>query len=105
MVKQIIILIIASLIVILASDYLNPILTWLMQLNDWLCGLLKQVFSRGLVGHTLTHALPLFVIPVVLGGLVSAVYWMFKRAQMAYFNEVMWAIWLVLTVLLLRVAS
>lgn len=101
MLKQVIYLIIASIIVILAMTYLKPVLTYVLQGYDWSVHELKQVFSNGLIGKTLTKGLPLMAIPVVLAGLVSAIYWMFKKSQFAHFDAVLWAIWIVLSTLII----
>lgn len=102
MTKQIICLAVVSLLVIMMERYLKPVFNWVMQVYAWLVELISPIFSHGYVGQLLKHAIPLFVSPLILTGLIAAVYWMFKRSQLAYFSEILWVIWVAIAVLLVH---
>ena len=102
MLKNIIYLIIASLIIILAASFLKPGLGYLLNFYQWLTHLLEQVFSSGYIGKTLRNLLPLFLIPLIVGGVVSLVYSLIKRSQFPYFAALIWAIWIVLATLIVH---
>ncbi|OGT29852.1 MAG: hypothetical protein A3E87_08910 [Gammaproteobacteria bacterium RIFCSPHIGHO2_12_FULL_35_23] len=100
MVKNIIFLIVASVLVILLANYLNEGLQQIMSFHDLLTGWLSQIFSKSKTGVLLVHLLALFIIPLVIAGIVAGIYWIFKRKSFPIFHEVMWVLWIILATLL-----
>jgi type IV secretory pathway TrbL component len=100
MLKQVIYLVIASLVVVLLAVYLDQALQQLSNLYTMVAGWFSEVFASGRLGSILTELLSLFLIPLVITGVIAGAYWAFRRKSFPYFNAVVWTIWLVLATLL-----
>mgnify|MGYP004001754247 CR=1 FL=1 len=96
MIKQLIYLLIASLIIVLFASFFNHLLTWLQQLHHLLQNTLTQVFANSQLGQTITGLLSLFLVPLVIMLVVSGVYLVFKKKPLPQQDGLLWAVWLVL---------
>ena len=100
MLRNIIFLIIASILVIALTKYIYQVLQLAINLHEVLISWFAQVFSRSKTGLLLTKLLALFIIPLVSAGIIAGIYWIFKRKSLPIFNEVMWVLWIILATVL-----
>jgi hypothetical protein len=98
MLKHFLLLIVASLIVILACSYVRLGLGTLAALHQWIIHALGQVLATGQLAVLLKKLLGLLIIPLALGGILEAIYWILKRGIMPYLFHVIWVTWLILLI-------
>ncbi len=94
MLKQIIALIILSLIVIFCMPFIQQGLHAAVAAHNWIDEQLKQVFSAGAAGNTIRELLALLAIPALAGLLPAGVYWLIKRHWFPWTLEIIWVVWL-----------
>ncbi|MEO8401513.1 MAG: hypothetical protein ABI597_06920 [Gammaproteobacteria bacterium] len=97
MMKQIIALLILSIVIILGMPYAQQGLQFLVNSHDWIAEQLKQVFSVGEAGNLVRQLLALLAMPVVVGFVPALIFWLVKRSWFPYLMELIWVIWLVQT--------
>jgi hypothetical protein len=95
MLKQIIAIILLSLIVIFTMTQIQHGLQWLISGYEWVSQQLMNVFSGGSTGNLIRNLLALLTIPLLVGLVPVAIYWLAKRKWFPYFMEMVWVIWLV----------
>lgn len=95
MIKQIVALVIGSLIVTVTMVYDQQALQYLITAHDWIVQLLKDVFSVGQVGDIARELIALLAVPIAIGGVSAAIYYIAKRNWFPYFMEVVWVVWLI----------
>ena len=105
MAKHFIFLIVLSIIAVFFRTEVAFVIHGAMNVHDKLVSLLGIVFSGGQWGQLIELGLALFIMPVVLGGIVGGVYWMFKHTMMPFLMEIIWICWFVLLTALALQAS
>tara|TARA_B100000989_G_scaffold236296_1_gene183109 strand:- start:1729 stop:2082 length:354 start_codon:yes stop_codon:yes gene_type:complete len=100
MLKQIVSLLLASVIVLAFLSYLSIGMGWLLSLENDLYGLFQHVFAGGAVGRFMSQMVVLLVIPLVCTAVPAGVYWAVNRKPMPYLNQCAWVFWLVLATIL-----
>lgn len=101
--KHLILLFLLSLIVVIFKTQLIYVVSWLTSLYFDLVTGLAYIFSMGQIGVILQKAVALFLIPLIIAGVVSGVYYVFRKKHLSKIPMVAWAFWLVLmTIVLLR---
>lgn len=96
MFKNTVFLIIASVIVVFFKTQVSMVLRALVWCHNELAGLLSHVFSGDNIGQIIQSVVSLAIIPLLVGLLIAAVYWMIKRGKMAYTWTIIWMVWLAL---------
>ena len=94
-VKNIIALIVLSLIVIFANDVINSLLNEVVNLHHVFDNLVGQVFSGGTVGNTLRQLITIFIFPALIAGIPGCVYYLMKKRSMPHMLIIFWAAWIV----------
>lgn len=102
MLKQIIILLIASLIFILGFSYFHQAITWLVSAHNWLSQHLNEIFSGGEAGRIVKNLITLLAIPFFVALIPTAIYALVTRKWFPYFMEIVWVTWFVLATALLK---
>jgi hypothetical protein len=97
MLKQVIAIVILSILVIIGMSYVQQGLQILLSGHDWLSDVLKDVFSGGQAGNIIRELIALLAIPLVVALIPAIIYWIAKRSWFPYFMELVWVIWLVQT--------
>lgn len=95
MIKQIIALIAGSVAIILSMSYAKEALHLLVLAHDWVSQLLTEVFSGGQAGNLARGLIALLTMPVIVGLVPTAIYWVVRRHWFPYFMEIVWVVWLV----------
>lgn len=97
MFKQVVIIIVLSLLVILSMPYAQQGLQYLVAGHDWVNQMLMQVFSGGQAGNLTRELIALLAIPVLVGLIPAIIYWAVKRHWFPYFMEIVWVVWFLQT--------
>lgn len=97
MIKQVIAIIVLSVLVILTMPYAQQGLQWVLSAHDWVSDLLTQVFSGGETGNLIRKLLALLVMPIGIALIPTIIYWFAKRSWFPYFMGIVWVIWLAQT--------
>ncbi|GAB4391680.1 MAG: hypothetical protein Tsb005_02510 [Gammaproteobacteria bacterium] len=94
--KHILYLIIASIAVILAAQFVSHAINLVIYLYNFFAHTLGTIFSGGYVGHIIRQVSSLTLTAIVIAMIPGGLYWLFKRSTMPYLVVIMWAIWLIL---------
>lgn len=105
MIKQIILLIVASIASIFFRNQLVDGVHFLLYSHDHLAALLTGIFASDQTGRMIHDVIALLLIPVVIGGGLSFLHWIVKKKAMPHTLTVMWVIWAVLVTALLAQAG
>ena len=97
MLKQVIAILILSILIIIGIEYAQQGLQYLVTAHDWISDLLKDVFSGGQAGNIARQLIALLIIPLIVALIPAMIYWLAKRSWLPYFMEIIWVIWLIQT--------
>ncbi len=95
MIKQIIAIILFSLIITIGMPYAQQGLQYIISAHDWISDQLTQVFSGGQAGNIIRNTITLLTIPVLISLVPALIYWIVKRSWFPYFAEVIWVLLLI----------
>lgn len=95
MIKQIIAILVFSILVTIGMPYAQQGLQYIILAHDWISDLLTQVFSGGQIGNIIRNTITLLTIPILIALIPALVYWIFKRSWFPYFIEILWVILLI----------
>ncbi|MCD6039231.1 MAG: hypothetical protein K0S27_631 [Gammaproteobacteria bacterium] len=95
MIKQLIAIILFSLLVTMGMPYAQQGLQYLVAAHDWISEVLRQVFSGGHAGNIIRNMIALLAIPVLIALVPIIIYWIAKRKWFAYFIDIVWIILLI----------
>lgn len=101
MLKQILAIVVLSILVIVTMSYAQQLLQFLVSGHDWIAQTLTEVFSGGQAGNLIRNLLALLAIPLLASLLPVLIYWLAKRQLFPYFMHMIWVIWLVQTAALI----
>lgn len=97
MLKQIIAIIVLSILTVMAMPYAQHGLQELMTGYEWISNNLMQVFAGSEAGSLIRKLIALLAIPVIVGVIPALIYWIAKRKWFPYFMEFLWVTWLIQT--------
>ncbi len=97
MLKQVIAIVVLSILVVMGMVYAQQLLQALLQAHDWIAESLTQVFSGGEAGNLTRQLIALLSVPVLVGLVPAGIYWLLRRSAFPYFMEFVWAAWLIQT--------
>lgn len=95
MFKQIIALILISLVIVFFMPYVQTGIQGLMDAHNWISNMLRSVFSGGEAGNMARGFIALLCIPVLAGAIPAVIYWIIKRRWLPYFMQIIWVVWLI----------
>ena len=95
MLKQFLIIIALSAVIVLSMSYAREALQWLIHAHAWVAQLLTQIFSEGQAGHLARGLIALLAIPLLAGLIPAFFYWLLKKNWFPYFMEIVWIVWLI----------
>lgn len=95
MFKQLIAITVLSVAIILAANYAQEAVLFLVRSHDWVSELLMSVFSGGEAGNIARGLIALLSIPILIGLIPSIIYWALKRSWFPYFMEIVWIVWFI----------
>ncbi len=95
MLKQVIALIIFSIVVVLCMPYVGNAVQVLINAHDWIAQILTDVFSGGQAGNIARGLIALLSLPILIGLIPALIYWIVKRHWLPYFMAIVWVVWLI----------
>jgi len=95
--KQIVAIILLSILILLTMPYVQMALQGVVSAHDWIADRLMDVFSGGRAGNLIRELLALLAIPVLVGLIPAIVYWILRRTWFPYFMQTVWVVWLAQT--------
>jgi len=96
-INKIIAIVVLSLAIIMAMPYAQQGLDGLLFLHNWVSDMLTEVFKGSEAGDTTRALISLLAIPVAIGLIPAAIYWLLKRSWFPYFMQCVWVVWLIQT--------
>ncbi|MCH9755890.1 MAG: hypothetical protein K0U37_01695 [Gammaproteobacteria bacterium] len=96
MLKQSLIYLVLSILVVLLATYAKIFFVYVDLLYVILNNFLEPLFGSGLIGEAFRDMVTLILTPLFLAALPALIYWLIKRKQMPYFLELTWLLWLIL---------
>lgn len=97
MLKQAIAIIILSILIVSFMPYAQTGQQFLLDAHTWISDTLANVFAGGQAGSLIKQLLALLAVPILVGLVPVAIYWLAKRHWFPYFMELVWVCWLVQT--------
>ena len=95
MIKQIIAIIVLSVLIVLSMPVAHQAVQYLLNAHSWVSDLLTDVFSGGQTGSLIKSLIALLTIPIVVGLIPALIYWVARRSWFPYFMEIVWVVWLI----------
>lgn len=95
MIKQLIALVVLSIIIVFSMSYVHQALQYLLQVHEWVSALLSDIFSPGQSGMLARSLIALLSVPFLVGIIPAVGYWIIKRHWLPYFMEIVWITWLI----------
>lgn len=96
MLKQSIIYLTLSILVVLFAEYAHLFIVYLDMLYTYINLKLAPVFSNTDLGVMIRRVFSLVLIPVVIASIPALFYRLIKGKNMPYFIEITWLLWLVI---------
>ncbi|KTD22940.1 hypothetical protein [Legionella londiniensis] len=96
MLKQSIIYLVASILVVLFAKYIYLIILYIDMTYVYINVKLAPIFSRSALGILIRKIVTLTVIPIALSAIPALIYWVIKRRFMPYFIQLVWLFWVII---------
>lgn len=103
MIKQVVILLVLSLLIIFTMGYAQQGLQYLVWAHNWIDENLTQVMTGSPAIDIARKFVALLAIPIGVGLISAIVYWIAKRQWLSSFMQFIWVTWLVQTTALIMV--
>ncbi|MDX1901608.1 MAG: hypothetical protein SFW66_06345 [Gammaproteobacteria bacterium] len=94
MLKQILIILVLSIVIIFFMPYAQMGLNYLVDAHTWVADHLKDIFAGGEAGNIIRQLIALFVVPVLVALVPVVLYWLAKRHWFPWTMEIIWIVWL-----------
>ena len=96
MLKQSLVYLILSLLVVLFATYAKIFFVYVNLLYAYINNVLEPLFGSGLMGEAFRDMVTLIMTPCALAAIPALIYWLIKRKKMPYFLELIRILWLTL---------
>ena len=96
MLKQSLLYLFFSLLVVLLKKYAKLLLLYIDIIFTQLTVLLNPILSVIGIGNPFQKILLLALTPVLITGIPAGIYYLFKRHTMPYYFEITWCVWLII---------
>lgn len=100
MLKQLVLLIVLSLLAIIFLTQVHQILHLLTAAYHYITNDLARALPGGTIGRIIRETLALVIIPLVIGLLIDLIYWAVRRRHLPFLMIIIWGLWLLLIALL-----
>ena len=95
MLKQSIIYLILSILIILFAQYAHLVMVYIVMAYTFVSIKLTPLFSGTTYGIMIRNVLTLVLLPVIIAGIPALIYRAMKGHTMPYFFEATWVLWLI----------
>lgn len=97
MYKEMIAMILISILIILTATYCMQALQLILDFHDMVDNMLAYVFSSGKIGSLIAQLVSYLVLPLISASVFAAGYFLFRRHFSPHFMMIAWVVWLVQT--------
>lgn len=98
MLKQVIIYLVLSLLVVLFASYLHAFFVLVDTIYVFFNHLLSGIFNNSKTAEIIQKVLLLAILPIVIAAIPAVPYRLVTGRNMPYFYEVAWCVWLMVVV-------
>lgn len=99
--KEMILLILLSLVGMIFASQIDSFLHLFLFLHDQVIRVFGVVIAHDRLGEAILSLLSILLIPYLLGLGANAVFRMVKHQPMPYTKEIIWGVWLILSILVI----
>lgn len=96
MLKQSMIYLLLSMLVIMFAQYAKLFIIYADIVYTYINTLLAPLFGSGYIGEIFRNLVTLVLVPLGIAAIPALIYWLIKRKPMPYFIELTWALWLMI---------
>jgi hypothetical protein len=96
MLKQSLIYLLLSILVVVFAKYLHHLMTFINYLYHYVDNLISPIFSKGGIGQTVCNVILLVSIPALLAAIPALLYRLIKGSTMPHFIATTWCLWLII---------
>lgn len=96
MLKQSLIYLVLSILVVLFAKYLHVLIVYIDIFYTYVHLKLGPYFAKGGLGHFMSKVILLVIIPVLIACIPALLYRLIKGTNMPYLVELTWCLWLVI---------
>ncbi|GGI79246.1 hypothetical protein [Legionella impletisoli] len=96
MLKQGLIYLLLSIVIVVFAEYAQMIIVYLDMLYTFVNLKLAPVFSQSELGVMIRRVFSLVVLPILIAAIPALIYRLIKGKNMPYFIQVTWLLWLVI---------
>ncbi|MEM1243775.1 MAG: hypothetical protein AAGG80_03035 [Pseudomonadota bacterium] len=100
MLKSSILILLLSALVILLLHQVGFSLGFLAVLHKIFLEYLNKIFASGQIGILLKQTMALFLVPLLIALVPTAVYYATARRSFAYYQHVLWTVWVIMVVII-----
>lgn len=97
MLKNLIAIILLSILILLAASYAQQGINLLVSLHQWIIGLMSNIFTGSEAGTLAKKLIALLAIPFITALIPVILYWAMKRKGFSFFMPIVWVVWLIQT--------
>ena len=99
--KHLVTLFILSLIIVIFKAEVSYVISWLFSFYLHMLNWLSYIFSMGSIGLILQKTVSLFLIPLIIAGIITGIFYAFRKKTLAVAPEIAWAVWLAMIVIVI----
>jgi len=96
MLKQSLIYLLVSILVVIFAKYLHVLFAYVDQFYHYIDSLLSPIFNKGGIGNLICKVILLTIIPVLLAAIPALLWRLIKGGDMPHFIALTWCLWLVI---------
>lgn len=98
MLKNLLIIIVLSALVVLTMPYCRTGIHELISMHNMLINFLNGIFAGGRIAVFIKQLIALLFIPLAIIGVINLIYWLFTKRWLPRSAEIMWGLWIILAV-------
>ncbi|HBI22104.1 MAG TPA: hypothetical protein DDY37_05915 [Legionella sp.] len=96
MLKQSIIYLVISILLVLFAEYAHALIVYIVMFYTYVMIQLTPIFNAGSSGILFRKIIVLTLLPVIIVGIPALIYRAIKGRDMPYFFESVWFLWLII---------
>jgi hypothetical protein len=98
MLKNLLIIIVLSALVVLTMPYCHTGIQGLISFHHMIINFLNKIFADGNIAIFLKQLIALLFIPLAIIAVINIIYWLFTKRWLPRSAEIMWGLWIILAV-------
>lgn len=96
MLKQSLIYLILSILIVVFAQYANLLMVYIITAYTYIMLKITPIFSGTQYGILIRNVVSLVAMPIIIAGIPALIYRAIKSKPMPYFIELTWGLWLVI---------